>query len=218
MLLHRSQHAQVALNSPGVVIMDVAHNHLHKFLLTGKTPSIIAFPFQDAPETFHRTIVNTMCHTGHALHHSRLYELLVKYSACVLEASVTVEQRMCIRVDLNGSVKGLEYERIVIVLTQRIGHDTPVTEVQNSAQIELMYLNALVPFEFRHISEPLLIGLIGVKLAAQQVFGKILRILGLPGATVVIVFYSRLYISNPADPQHSLVIDINTIIMAQIVI
>ena len=200
MLLHRSQHPQVALNSPGVVIADVAHNHLHKFLLAGKTPAIIAFPFQDAPETFHRAIVNTVCHTGHALYHSRLYELLVECSACVLVTSVTVEQRMCIWVDFNGPVKGLEYKRIVIVLTQRIGHDTPVTEVQNSAQIELMYLNALVPFEFRHISEPLLIGLISVKLAAQQVFSKILRILSLPGTTVVIVFHSRPYISNPADP------------------
>lgn len=59
MLLHWSQHAQVALNSPGVVIADVAHNHIHKFLLAGKTPTIIAFPFQDAPETFHILLIIT---------------------------------------------------------------------------------------------------------------------------------------------------------------
>ena len=218
MFLHWSQHTQIALNSPGVVIADVALNHLNKLLLTGKTPAIIAFPFQDAPETFHRAIVNTVCHAGHALHHSRLYKFLVECSACILVASVTVEQRTCVWIELNSPVKGLEYERIVIALTQRIGHDAPVTEVQNSAQIKLMYLNTLISFELRHISEPLLIGFVSVKLTAQQVFGKILRILGLPGTAVVIIFHSRPYISGPADPQHSLVIDMDAIIMAQIVI
>ena len=143
MFLHRCQHTQVALNSPGVAIADVADNHLHKFLLTGETPAIIAFLFQDAPETFHGSIVNTVSDTGHTLYHSCLYKFLVKCSACILVAAVTVEQRMCVRIEFNSPVKGLEYERIVIALTERIGHDAPVTEVQNSAQIELMYLNNL---------------------------------------------------------------------------
>lgn len=148
----------------------------------------------------------------------RLYKFLVECSACILVASVTVEQRACVWIELNSPVKGLEYERIVIALTQRIGRDAPVTEVQNSAQIKLMHLNTLIPFELRHISEPLLIGFVSVKLTAQQVFGKILRIPGLPGTAVVIIFHSRPYISGPADPQHSLVIDMDAIIMAQIVI
>ena len=44
-------------------------------------------------------------------------------------SSVTVEQRMCVRVGLNGPVKGFEYKRIVVALTDRIGHDASVTEV-----------------------------------------------------------------------------------------
>ena len=111
-----------------------------------------------------------------------------------------------------------EYERIVVALTQRIEHDAPVTEIQNSAQIKLMDLHTLIPFELCHISKPLLIGLVSVKLAAQQVFGKILRILGPSGVAMVIVFHSRPYVFGPADAQHSLVIDIDTIIMAQIII
>lgn len=217
-LFHRCQYAEVALNSPGVVIANVAHNHLDKLLLAGKTPAIIAFPFQDAPETFHGAIVNTVGNTGHALYHSCLYEFLVERSACILVSSVTVKQRMCVRVGLNSPVKGLEYKRIVIVFTQRIGYDAPITEIQNRTQIEPMCLNTLIPFEFRHISKPFLIGLISVKLAVQQVFGKILRIPGPPGTAVVITFHSRSYISGPADPQYSLVIDIDAIIMAQIVI
>ena len=46
MFLHRSQHARVALNSPAVVIADVAYTHLHKLLLAGKTPTIKAFRFR----------------------------------------------------------------------------------------------------------------------------------------------------------------------------
>lgn len=45
-----------------------------------------------------------------------------------------------------------------------------------------------------------------------------LRILGPPSTAVIIVFHSRPYISGPADPKHSLVIDMDAIIMAQIVI
>lgn len=119
---------------------------------------------------------------------------------------------------LNSLVKGLEYQRIVIVFTQRIGHDAPITEIQNRTQIELMCLNTFIPFEFHHISKPFLIRLISVKLAVQQVFGKILRVPGPPGTAVVITFHSRPYVSGPADPQYSLVIDIDAIIMAQIVI
>ena len=48
---------QVALNSPDVAVEDVAHNHLHKLLLAGKTPAVIAFPFQDASETSHEAII-----------------------------------------------------------------------------------------------------------------------------------------------------------------
>lgn len=193
-------------------------DHPDELLLAGKTPAVIAFPFQDTPEAFHRAVINTVRHTGHTLRHSGLYELLVECSACVLVTSVTVEQRMCVRVELNSPVKGLEYERIVIALTQRIGYDAPVTEIQNSAQIELMYLNTLIPFELRHIREPLFVGLCSVELSVQKILGNILGIFGLPGTAMIVVFHSRPYISGPADPQHSLVIDMDTMIMAKIII
>jgi hypothetical protein len=33
MLLHRRQHAQAALHSPGIVIVDIAFHHLYEFLV-----------------------------------------------------------------------------------------------------------------------------------------------------------------------------------------
>ena len=64
---------------------------------------------------------------------------------------------MGIRVFLNSFIKGFVNKRIIIVLTEHIGHDTPVTEIQNGTQIEFMYLNALIPFKFCHIGKPFLI-------------------------------------------------------------
>ena len=63
--------------------------------------------------------------------------------------------------------------------------------------------------EFCHISEPLLIGLCGIKLPVQKVLGKILRVLRLSGAATVVIFHGRAYISGPADAEHPFVIDMD---------
>ena len=57
-----------------------------------------------------------------------------------------------------------------------------------------------------------------IELAVQQVFSKILREFCPPCAATVIVLHSGSYIFGPADAQHSLVIDIDTMVMTQIVI
>lgn len=46
---HRRQHAQVTLYSSGVVITDVALDHLHEFLSAGEAFAVIAFPFLKCP-------------------------------------------------------------------------------------------------------------------------------------------------------------------------
>ena len=84
MFFHWRQHAQVALYPPGIVITDVLFDHLDKFLLAGKTPAVIAFPLQNAPESLHRPIVNAVGCTGHTLSHSSLYEFVVEGSALSL--------------------------------------------------------------------------------------------------------------------------------------
>ena len=81
-----------------------------------------------------------MCHTGHTLRHPRLHKLLVKCPVRVLKTSVTMEQGMCVWIGLNRLVKGFENQRIVVALTKYIGHDAPVTEIQNGTQIEFFLL------------------------------------------------------------------------------
>ena len=218
MLLHRRQDTQIALHAACVVVADVAFNHLDQLLLAGKTPAIVAFPFQDAPEALHWAVVNAVGHTGHTLCHPGLLELVVKGSAGVLEPSVAVEQRVSVRVSLNGLVKGLVDKRVIITLTDHIGHDAPVTEVQDGAQVEFVYCSSLIPFEFSHIGQPLLIGLVCPELAVKKILGYVLGVPGLPGTAMAAVLDGGSDIPGPANTQHPLIIDVNAIVVAKIVI
>jgi hypothetical protein len=76
---------------------------------------------------------------------------------------------MGIRGGLNSLVKGFIDEWVIIMFTQLIGHDAPVTEIQDGAQIKFMYLNTFIPFELRHIGKPFLIRFLRIELAVQQV-------------------------------------------------
>ena len=129
-----------------------------------------------------------------------------------------MEQGMRVRIGFHSLIKGLENQRIVVAFAEHIGHDAPVAKVEDGAQIEFLYLHTLKPFEFGHIGEPLLIGLCGIKLPVQKVFGKILRIFRVPGAATVVIFHGRADISGPADAEHPFVVDMDAAVMAQIVI
>ena len=187
-------------------------------MLAGEPSAVIAFPFQNAPEALHRAVINAVSNTGHALRHPCLHKLLVKYPIRVLKASVAVKQGMCVRIGLNRLVKGFENQRIIVTLTEHIGHDTPITEIQNGTQIEFVYLSSLIPLEFCYIGKPLLVGLCSIELPIQKILSKILRILCLPGTSAVVVFHGRAYISGSADAEYPLIINVNAMVMAQVVI
>lgn len=128
---------------------------------------------------------------------------MMECSASVLKASVTMGQRMGIRVTLNCLIKGLANEWIIVPFAETIGRNAPVIKVQDGTQVEFMCLKSFIPFEFCCIGKPFLVGLCGVKLTIQQIFGNILRTPGLSGTTMIIVFYSRPYISGTTDSQLS---------------
>jgi hypothetical protein len=217
-LFHWRQDTQIALHPSGVVITDIVFNHLDEVHLTGEPSAVVALPLQNPPEAFHRAIINAVGNTGHTLRHSRLHKLLVKCPVCVLETSVAVKQGMCVRIGLHRLVKGFENQRIVVAFAEYIGHNTPVTEIQNGAQIELVGFVSIIPLKFCHVGEPLLIGLCGIELPIQKVLSKILRIFRLPGAATVAVLDRGADIPGPADTKHSLVVDMDTVVMTQIVI
>ena len=128
-LFHRRQDAQIALDTSRVVIANILLDHLDELVLAGETPAIIAFPLQNAPEALHRTVVNTMRHTGHTLRHACLYELVVESAVGVLEPSVAMKQGLCVRIGLHRFVEGFENQRIIVAFAEYIGHNTPVTKI-----------------------------------------------------------------------------------------
>ena len=169
MLFHWRQDTQIALHPSGIVIADIVFNHLDETPLAGEPSAVIAFPFQNAPEALHRAIINAVGNAGHTLRHSGLYKFVVEGTVGILKSSVAVKQGMCVRIGLNYLVEGFENQRIVVALTKHIGHDAPVTEIQNGAQIEFVNLGSLIPLEFCYIGEPLLIALCGLTLPVQWI-------------------------------------------------
>lgn len=125
---------------------------------------------------------------------------------------------MGIWIRLYRLVKGLKYQRIIVSVPNDKGHDTPVIEVQDGTEIDLVDFNSLIPLKLSHIGQPLLVGAIRIELAVQKVLRYILWVPGLPGAAVTGVLDRRFDTPGPADTQHSLIVDMDTLIMAQIVI
>ena len=218
MLFHRGQHTQITLHPSSIVIMDIDLNHLYKLPLAGKPSAVITLPLQDAPEALHRAVINAVCYAGHTLRHTCLYELVVEGTVGILKPSVAVEEGMRVRIGFYSLIKGLENQRIIVALTEHIGHDTPVAKVENGAQIEFVHLSSLIPLEFCYIGKPLLVWLLCIKLPVQKVLSKILWVLCMSGAATVVIFHGRADISGPADAEHPFVIDMDTVVMTQIVI
>ena len=104
-----------------VVIMNVCFNRTHKFTLAGKTSAVVHLPLKDAPESVHRPVVNAVGYAG----------FVVEIPVRILKASITVEQRMGIWIGFYRLVKGLEYQRVVVMLTNNKGYDSSIVKVKN---------------------------------------------------------------------------------------
>ena len=92
-----------------IVEIYVMLNSRDQFLLISEFPQIVHLRFQDSPESFHRAIINTSSNSGHTLYHLGRLQLCSEYFTRILESSVTMEQRMCVRIILNGFIKGVEW-------------------------------------------------------------------------------------------------------------
>ena len=125
---------------------------------------------------------------------------------------------MCIRVCLYCTVKGLKNQWIIIPVTDYIGNDTAVVEVQNGAEIDLVYLNPLIPLEFCYICEPLFVGFVRMKIPVQQILGYKLRIFRLSGAAVVVILNGGLNAFGTANSEYTFVVHMNVMVMAEVVI
>lgn len=209
---------QIALHTPIVVTADVICDHLDQFMFACKTLSIITLALQDAPEPLHRSVVDALSHAGHTLRHSCLLQLVMESSARILETAIGMEDGVSIGVGLYGLVKGLKNKRMIVAVSNNEGNNATVIQVQNSAQIDLVDLNTFVPFEFRHIGQPLFVGSRGVEFTVQHVLCNILRTLRLPRTAVIVVLDSRFNVFLTADSECSFIVDVDVVVVAEIVV
>ena len=140
---------------------------------------IIALTLQDSPEAFHRAVVNAAANTGHTLCHPGIQQFLVEGSAGVLESTVAVEQRVCIRIFQNRFIKRVKNQLVVILVTNNIADDSPVTQIENRTQIELVDNWTFIPLELRYIGQPLFVGMPRPEFPVQTILCCCLRIRGL---------------------------------------
>lgn len=167
--LQRSVDTQVALEAAGVVVSDVAADHLYQGLPAGKAPAVVAFPLENAPEALHGTVVDALAYPGHTLSHPGSNQPVMEDPCGVLEAPVAVEEGMGVGICGNGPVQGTVDQDVVVGVPQGESHDPPVTKVQDGAQVELPHKRSHIIAEFRHISEPFLVGPVRVEVPVQQV-------------------------------------------------
>lgn len=180
-------------------------------------PAVVALTFQNTPEPLHWTVVNAMRNTGHALDHARMLQFVVEGAVRILKTTVTVEQWVCIGIGGNGSVKGLEYQWIIVTLTYHKGNNAAIIQIKDCTQINFVNDCSFIPLEFRHIGKPLRVWFRRMEITIQYIFSNILRILSVASAAVVLVLNGRLDALDLANTQYVFVIDMNPVVMLQVI-
>ena len=78
--------------------------------------------------------------------------------------------------------------------------------------------HTLVPLEFCHIGQPLLVGFIRMEFTIEQVLGYVLRIPGPSCAAVAVILDGRLDALGSANPEYPLVVHMDAVVMPEVVI
>ena len=73
------------------------------------------------------------------------------------------------------------------------GYNATVIEVEDRAEIDLVYFNSLISFQLCYVGQPFLVWLIRMKFAVKIILCNILRIFSLSCAAVVIVLDGNLF-------------------------
>ena len=90
MIFHRGHPMKLSLDPFTIVVVDIFRNHFDKCFPWRKTSSIIPLTFQNAPETFHRPVVDTMGYPGHALLHMVFLQSCAELLTGVLKSTVWI--------------------------------------------------------------------------------------------------------------------------------
>ena len=107
-------------------------------------------------------------------------------AAGVLEPSVTMQQWMGIWIVPQGLAQGIEYELVVVTVTDYITYDSAIEKVENGAQVELSRILPVVELKLGYVRNPFLVRTFGMKVSCQYIFGlDALRVQQLRGCFMV---------------------------------
>ena len=163
---------ELPLDPPVVVIVDVVVYGCNKLFPVCELPSVVCLSLEDSPESFHRAIVDAVCHSGHAVEASVLLHQAEELLACVLESTVTVAEGMSIRLCIKRIPESLHHDRIVVAVAYPVCDYAPVIEIEDCAEVYLVHISIIVILEFRDICEPFLIGFRGCEFPVEYVVGN----------------------------------------------
>ena len=144
--LHGRAVTKTLLNTLIVVKMDIICNCSSKRGFISKFVQIEHLGLYDVPETLSGTVVNAVSNTGHGLLHLLPVQLHLKGGTGILESSVAVKQRSCLRISRNRFVKSAKHQLIVIMAAQLIGDDGAVIQIQNCAELKFVAYRPIIPF------------------------------------------------------------------------
>ena len=212
MILGRRHQMKIPLDPPGVIVVDILLNSSDQVLLGGKSPPIVLLALQDAPEAFHGPIINAVGNSGHALLHVVFLQLRAELSARILESPVTMKQWMSARFQLHSSIKGVQDQRIVIVIPNYVGYDPAVIKIQNSTQIYFVNFDPDVILELCHIGEPFFVWCVSMKIPVKIVPCDVCRIIAAFSTVLRFPFDCRLDVFLSADSQDPFIIDTNFVV------
>ena len=179
--------------------------------------SIVHLTFQHSPKAFHRAIINAVCNSGHTLLHMGILKPRIELPACILESPVAVEQRMCVRLKLNSLIKGVHHQWIIVMVTDLESHDSAVIQVEDGAQIDLLDFYTSVVLKLGYVRQPLLVRCLGVKFSMQVVFGDVVWVTGILGATLGSILYTGMNLQLSLDIQDPFVIDLDVTIYCKLI-
>ena len=118
-----------------------------------------------------------------------------------------MKQWCCPGIGCNRFVQGIKYQRIIVAISDLIGNNPAIIQIQNSAEIDFMYFQSLVPFEFRYVCQPLFVRLVRMEIPIQKILGDMLRILCLSRTTVVRILDCGLDTQLAANAKYAFIVD-----------
>ena len=117
----------------------------------------------------------------------------------------------------NSLIQRIKNEFVVVSVTNNVADDSPVTQIKDRTQIELVDNWTFTPLELYYIGQPLFVGMPRPELSVQKILCCYLRVRGISGTALLSEFYGRLDMKHLAEIQDTFVAGSDIVVLFQII-